>query len=108
MEVELSFQAAPVKGGKMRVIHTLRTVLKLGDAVDDVSQMRRMRDWVLTTTSQAKLIMTPQAYAIQPSTVRIKRKSGYGNSRDEEEESRPQKKRAVEGHMAGQSSTSQA
>ena len=38
VEIELSFQAAPVKGGKMRVIYTLRTILKLVDAVNDVSQ----------------------------------------------------------------------
>ena len=48
--------------------------------------------------------MTPQAYAIQPSTVKIKRKSGYGNSREEEEEARPLKKRALQGPVAGQPS----
>ena len=37
VELEVSFQATPIKGGKMRVIHTLRTILKINDAVDEVS-----------------------------------------------------------------------
>ena len=39
VELEISFQAAPVKGGKMRVSQTLRTILKLADAINEVSQL---------------------------------------------------------------------